>query len=114
MALVPGVMIRCSVEKGKIYTLNLYDVFAIGCKLSVMDVTGEELLSRIASSLAGLPAESPSFCQISGASYGYLKEYTLSEDGAKIYTIVNPMVNGEPLIPERTYRMAFSGAPKET
>ena len=114
VAFIPGVMIRCSIDKGKIYTLNLYDVFAIGCALSVTDVSGEELLSRMAMSLAGLPAESPAFCQISGASYGYLKAYTLSDDGAKVYTIINPMVNGEPLIPEKTYRIAFCGAPGET
>ena len=114
VAFIPGVMIRCSIEKGKIYTLNLYDVFAIGCNLSVRNVTGEELLSRIAGSLAELPAESVMFCQISGASYGYLKEFTLSDDGTKVYTIINPVVNGEPLIPEKTYRMAFCGAPGET
>ena len=114
VALVPGVMIRCSIEKGKIYTLNLYDVFASGCRLSVKDMTGEELLAKMASSLAGLPAESPEFCQISGASFGYLKEYALSEDGEKIYTIINPTVNGEPLNPEKTYRIAFSGPPDET
>ena len=88
-------------------------MFSIGCSLSVKDVTGEELLSRMASSLAGLPAESPAFCQISGASYGYLKQFTLSDDGARVCTIINPTVNGEPLIPEKTYRMAFCGVPDE-
>ena len=107
VAIAPGVMIRCSIDQGKIYTLNLYDVFAIGCDLYVAEMTGEELLSRMASSLTDLPFESPAFSQISGASYGYLKEYALSEEGEKIYTIINPVVNGEPLELDKTYRVAY-------
>ena len=107
VALVSGVMIRSSIEKGKIYTRNLYDVFAIGCNLCVNEVTGEELLQEMAASLYDLPYESPVFCQISGASYGYLKEYTPSDEDAKIYTIINPTVNGESLDPEKSYRIAY-------
>ena len=114
VALASGVMIRCSIEEGTVYTRNLYDVFAIGCRLYVYEITGEELLEDMAASLADLPNESPAFCQISGASYGYLTEYTLSEDGEKIYTIVNPTVNGEPLDPEKTYRVASGFSIDET
>ena len=106
VALASGVMIRCSIEKGTIYTRNLYDVFGIGCKLCVQEMTGEELLGEMAASLASLPYESPAFCQISGASYGYLTEYALTEEGKKIYTIIDPEVNGEPLELEKTYRVA--------
>ena len=106
VAFVSGVMIRCSIEEGTIYTRNLYDVFAIGCRLCVYEVTGEELLQKMAASLADLPYESPAFCQISGASYAYLTECTLSEEDAKIFTIIDPTVNGEPLDPEKTYRIA--------
>ena len=106
VAFVSGVMIRCSIEEGTIYTRNLYDVFAIGCRLCVHEVTGEELLQEMAASLADLPYESPAFCQISGASYAYLTEYALSEEGAKIYTLIDPTVNGEPLDPEKSYRVA--------
>ena len=60
----------------------------------------------MAASLADLPYESPAFCQISGASYAYLTEYALSEEGAKIYTLIDPTVNGEPLDPEKSYRVA--------
>ena len=106
VAFASGVMIRCSIEEGMIYTRNLYDVFAIGCNLCVHEITGEALLREMAASLADLPYESPAFCQISGASYGYLKGYGLSDDGAKIYTIIDPTVNGEPLDPGKTYRIA--------
>ena len=114
VAFAPGVMIRCSIDEGTVYTRNLYDVFAIGCNLCVHEVTGEELLGKMAASLAGLPYESPAFCQISGASYGYLKEYALTEDGAKIYTVVSPTVNGEPLDPGKTYRLATGFSPSES
>lgn len=105
-ALASGVMIRCSIEEGTIYTRNLYDVFAIGCNLCVQEMGGEELLEKMAASLASLPYESPAFCQISGASYGYLTEYALSDDGEKIYTIIDPTVNGEPLDMEKIYQVA--------
>ena len=106
VALASGVMIRCSIEEGTIYTRNLYDVFAIGCNLCVHEATGEELLQEMAASLVDLPYESPAFCQISGASYAYLTEYALSEDGSKIFTIIDPTVNGEPLDTEKTYQVA--------
>ena len=106
VALASGVMIRCSIEEGTIYTRNLYDVFAIGCNLCLQEMTGEELLEEMAASLAGLPYESPAFCQISGASYGYLTEYVLTEEGEKIYTIIDPEINGEPLEIEKIYRVA--------
>ena len=106
VAFAPGVMIRCSIEEGAIYTRNLYDVFAIGCNLCVHEITGEVLLQEMAASLADLPYESPAFCQISGASYGYLKEYTMSGEGTKVYTIIDPTVNGKPLDLGKTYRVA--------
>ena len=105
-AFAPGVMIRCSIEEGTVYTRNLYDVFAIGCKLYVHEITGEELLQEMADSLSGLPYESPAFCQISGASYGYLEETAMSGEGVKVFTIINPTVNGKPLDPGGTYRVA--------
>ena len=114
VALVSGVMIRCSIEEGTIYTRNLYDVFAIGCNLCVYEATGEELLQDMAASLADLPYESPAFCQISGASYAYLTKYALSEDGSRIYTIIDPRVNGEPLVLEKTYRVATGFSIDET
>ena len=114
VAFVSGVMIRCCIEEGTIYIRNLYDVFAIGCNLYVYDVTGEDLLQEMAASLADLPYESPAFCQISGASYGYLTGYALSEDGAKIYTIIDPSVNGEPLNLGKTYQVASGFSLNET
>lgn len=78
----------------------------IGCNLCVQEMSGEELLEKMAASLASLPYESPAFCQISGASYGYLTEYALSDDGEKIYTIIDPTVNGELLDMEKIYQVA--------
>ena len=106
VALASGVMIRCSIEQGTIWTRNLYDVFSNGCRLYVFEATGEELLEDMAGSLAGLPNESPAFCQISGASYAYLTEFTLTGDNTKVCTIINPTVQGEPLDPGKTYLVA--------
>ena len=45
----------------------------------------------MAASLSELPFESPAFCQISGASFGYLPTYALSADDDKVFTIIDPM-----------------------
>ena len=108
VAFAPGFTIRSSIDTGSIYVLNLYDVFAIGCDLYVYEVSGEELLEMMAASLSTLPYESTAFAQISGASYGYLKEFVLDEEEDKIFTIINPMVDGEPLNLEKTYLIACS------
>lgn len=106
VAMMPGFRIRASVQEGKIYTINLYDVFANGCDLYVFEVTGQELLEKMEKSLLDIPTESTQFNQISGASYGYLTEYEETADGGKIYTIVDPMVGGEPLDLNKTYILA--------
>ena len=123
VALTPGFSIRSSIDKGKIYTLNLYDVFAIGCYIYVYEITGQELLDMMASSVSGLPNESASFNQIGGASFGYLAqdagagsaasgetgsgEASSGEAGAAadaaVITIIDPKVGGEPLDLEKTY-----------
>ena len=107
VAMVPGVLIRGSIDAGDIHTLNLYDVFALGCPLYVYEMSGEDLLLEMASSLSELPYESPVFRQISGASFGYLPAYTLSEDGDKVFTIIDPMVGGEKLDPKKIYTVAI-------
>lgn len=106
VAMMPGFRIRASVQQGKIYTISLYDVFANGCDLYTFEITGQELLEKMAGSLLDLPAESTQFNQISGASYGYLVTPEETADGGKIYTIVNPMVGGEPLDLNKTYILA--------
>ena len=106
VAMMPGFRIRASVQEGKIYTINLYDVFANGCDLYTFEITGQELLEKMAKSLVDLPAESTQFNQISGASYGYLTASEETADGGKRFTIVNPMVGGEPLDVNKTYILA--------
>ena len=112
VAFMPGFRIRSSIPQGKIYTLNLYDVFANGLDLYVFEKTGEEILQQMAKSLMDLPNETPMFAQISGASYGYLPESQEGPNGEKMFTIINPMIGGEPLDPEKTYHVAMdAGGP---
>ena len=112
VAFMPGFRIRSSIPQGKIYTLNLYDVFANGLDLYVFEKTGEEILQQMAKSLMDLPNETPMFAQISGASYGYLPESTEGPNGQKMFTIINPMIGGEPLDPEKIYHVAMdAGGP---
>lgn len=106
VAMMPGFHIRASVQQGKIYAISLYDVFANGCDLYTFEITGQELLEKMAKSLVDLPNESTQFNQISGASYGYLTTSEETADGGKSFTIIDPMVGGEPLDLNKTYILA--------
>lgn len=101
VALMPGYRIRASVSEGPITSVSLYDVFANGASIYVQELTGQELLDKMAGNLIDLPNESTQFNQWSGASFGYI-----TGEG-KTFTIVNPMVNGEPLDLEKTYTVAM-------
>ena len=101
VALMPGYRIRASVSEGPITSVSLYDVFANGASIYVQELTGQELLDKMAGNLIDLPNESPQFNQWSGASFGYI-----TGEG-KTFTIVNPMVNGKPLDLEKTYTVAM-------
>lgn len=110
VALMPGFRIRSSVQEGKVYSINLYDVFANGCDLYTFELTGQELLEKMAGSLVDLPTESTQFNQISGASFGYLVTPGETADGGKVFTIVNPMVGGQPLDLSKTYTLAMDAS----
>lgn len=101
VALMPGYRIRSSVEAGPVTAVSLYDVFANGADIYVMELTGQELLDKMAGNLIDLPNESTQFNQWGGASFGYV----MGEN--KTFTIVNPMVGGEPLDLEKTYKVAM-------
>lgn len=101
VALMPGYRIRASVSEGPVTSVSLYDVFANGASIYVQELTGQELLDKMAGNLIDLPNESTQFNQWSGASFGYI-----AGEG-KTFTIVNPMVNGEPLDLEKTYTVAM-------
>lgn len=101
VALMAGFRLRSSMEKGGITSISLYDVFANGADVYVQELTGQEILEKMAGGLVDLPNESTQFNQWSGASFGYI----LGED--KTFTIVNPMVGGEPLDLEKTYVVAL-------
>lgn len=106
VAFMPGFHIRASISEGPITAVNLYDVFANGADIYVMEKTGQELLEQMAKSLIDLPNESTQFNQISGASYGYVI------GGDHQFTIVDPMVGGEPLDVGKTYLVAMdAGGP---
>lgn len=101
VALMPGYRIRASVSEGPITSVSLYDVFANGADIYVMELTGQELLEKMASNMIDLPNESTQFNQWGGASFGYI----VGEN--KTFTIVDPMVGGEPLDLEKTYKVAM-------
>ena len=117
VAVAAGFTIRSSIQPGGIYTVDLYSLYANGCQLFQYELTGAELLQKLAASLSSLPVEMPTFNQISGASYGYIIEQgggsgeasgsaSGGASGGKTYIIIDPMVGGEPLDLEKTYVIA--------
>ena len=101
IAMVAGYRLRASIPEGPITSVNLYDVFANGADIYIMELTGQEVLDKMANCLIDLPNESTQFNQWSGVSYGYV----VGAD--RTYTIVNPTVGGEPLELEKTYAVAI-------
>lgn len=73
VALFGGVRIRSAIAAGTITKGDLYNVFANGGDVYTQEMTGEELIAKLESSIASAckNSESPTFNQISGMQFVY-------------------------------------------
>lgn len=100
VALVNGGSIRTGIPKGEITARQIHAALPFNNYLVAVRMTGRQLLQALEHGVSAVEQKEGRFPQISGVSFSY----TLNrEPGRRVLTA---QVNGEPLQPEREYRVA--------
>ena len=115
IAFVNGGGIRVNISKGDITLNDILKVHPFGNMLTVVEVSGQQILDALEWGTRAVPGESGAFPQAAGLTYEihtYL-ESSCTQDANGMFTgvvgeyrVKNVMVGGEPLDPEKTYTLA--------
>jgi 2',3'-cyclic-nucleotide 2'-phosphodiesterase (5'-nucleotidase family) len=115
IAFVNGGGIRVSLSAGDITLGNILSVHPFGNAMCVIEVTGQQILDALEWGSRAVPSETGGFLQVSGLSYeihSYI-ESTCTSDENGLFTgvagerrVKNVLVNGEPIDPAGTYKLA--------
>ncbi|MBO6158496.1 MAG: bifunctional metallophosphatase/5'-nucleotidase [Firmicutes bacterium] len=115
VAMINGGGIRASIASGDITLNNILKVHPFGNSMTVIEVTGQQLLDALEWGTRAVPSESGGFPQVAGMTYEihtYLdSSVTQDEEGmftgvAGEYRVKNVMVGDEPLDLSKTYTLA--------
>ena len=117
IAIVNGGGVRVTIPAGDITLNNILLVHPFGNYLAVIDVTGQQLLDALEWSVHSVPGEFGGFMQVSGLTFEFdptlpspcvLDENQMfgHVDEAMERRVRNVQVGGEPLDPEKVYRLA--------
>ena len=117
IAFVNGGGIRVQLNAGDLTLNNILSVHPFGNSLTVIEVTGQQVLDALEWSVHSLPGEFGGFDQVSGITFEYdaTIESPVIQDESKMFAgiddtkerrVHNVMVGGEPLDPEKTYTLA--------
>ena len=117
IAFVNGGGIRVQLNAGDLTLNNILTVHPFGNSLTVIEVTGQQVLDALEWSVHSLPGEFGGFDQVAGLTFEYdaTIESPVIEDDSKMFAGVddtkerrvrNVLVGGEPLDPEKTYKLA--------
>ncbi|MBQ6059394.1 MAG: 5'-nucleotidase C-terminal domain-containing protein, partial [Clostridia bacterium] len=107
--------IRTSIPKGPITYEDINTVFPFGSMLSVVEVTGQQILDALEWTSRSVPLENGGFLQVSGMSYEIhlSANGTCKTDETGMCTgfegerrVKNVRIGGEPLDPEKKYTLA--------
>ncbi len=117
IAFVNGGGIRISMNAGDLTLNDILKVHPFGNSLTVIEITGQQVLDALEWSVHSLPGEFGGFDQVAGLTFEY--DATIPtpcvEDESKMFDHVdesmtrrvrNVLVAGEPLDPEKTYKVA--------
>ena len=117
VALIDGGAVRASIPRGPVTVADIMSLWPFGNTLMMCEATGQQILDSLEWGVKGLPEESGAFLQVSGLSYELdlsvessclRDEYGMSAGVAGEYRVKNVYVGGEPLDPDRVYRLAGS------
>ncbi len=117
IAFVNGGGIRVQLNAGDLTLNNILSVHPFGNSLTVIEVTGQQVLDALEWSVHSLPGEFGGFDQVSGITFEYDSEIEspVIQDESKMFAGVddtkerrvrNVKVGGEPLDPEKIYTLA--------
>ena len=117
IAFVNGGGIRTSISAGDITLNDILLVHPFGNSLTVIEVTGQQMLDALEWSVHGLPGEFGGFLQVSGLTFEYdatiespvvQDDKTMFDhiDKTKERRVRNVKVGGEDLDPAKTYTLA--------
>lgn len=115
IAIMNSGAIRVSLPKGDITLNDILKVYPFGNMLSVIEISGQQILDALEWGAHSVPGENGGFLQVSGLTYeihtGIESSCTHDENNMFTgvtgeYRVKNVMVGGEPLDPEKTYTLA--------
>ena len=115
VALSNGGAIRKSIPAGSISYMDVLDVYPFGNQISVIEVTGQQLLDALEWGARMVPTENGCFLQVSGLSYEihtYVESSCTSDEYGAFtgvsgeYRVRNVKVGDEPLDLKKTYTVA--------
>ena len=117
IAFVNGGGIRVQLSAGDLTLNDILTVHPFGNSLTVIEVSGQQVLDALEWSVHSLPGEFGGFNQVSGITFEYdatIESPVIADennmykgiDETKERRVRNVMVGGEPLDPEKTYTLA--------
>ena len=117
IAFVNGGGIRVPINKGDITLNDILKVHPIGNSLTVIEVTGQQVLDALEWSVHALPGEFGGFNHVAGMSFEYDssiespcvtddKSFFDHIDDTMERRVRNVLIGGEPLDPDATYKLA--------
>ena len=115
IAFVNGGGIRVSIPKGDITYGDIIKVHPFGNMMTVIEVTGQQILDALEWGSRGVPSQNGGFLQVSGLTYEIdvsIDTPCVSDDNGMCVSIEGPRrvqnvtVGGEPIDPEKTYTLA--------
>ena len=114
IALVNGGSIRSGVQKGDITVNSLLKIFPFGNTAVMIEATGQQILNALEWGAAAVPEEGGKFLHVSGLTYEIdtieANNCTVDNNGMFTgvngnYRVKNVKVGGEPLDPEKKYKV---------
>ncbi len=117
IAFVNGGGIRVQLNAGDLTLGDILSVHPFGNSLTVIEVTGQQVLDALEWSVHSLPGEFGGFNQVSGLTFEYdctIESPVVADengmfvkvDDTKERRVRNVMIGNEPLDPEKTYTLA--------
>ena len=117
IAFVNGGGIRVQLNAGDLTLNDILTVHPFGNSLTVIEVTGQQVLDALEWSVHSLPGEFGGFDQVSGITFEYdaTIESPVIQDESKMFAgiddtkerrVRNVLVGGEPIDPAKTYTLA--------